>query len=305
MDIKRLLQQENIDIKVKELEKERPFVQLLFPDFQWQSIAAISAFLHHFQMITGGPGTGKTTTVAHFLCLLFKFNPSAKVMLAAPTGKAAVRLKESMQNIGQKLLNSGITVDETIVDKILKLTPTTIHQMLGFKRDSIYFKHNRSNPLDADVVIIDECSMIDIALFSKTLEAVSDHTQLILLGDRNQLSSVEAGSIFGDLCSSLKVKNTFSMDYLRIFQELNQNITVPIDATQENLNAINNHVVELTHSHRFNDQSGIGKLSKAILYGELDQAMLYFQDIDPFVHIIKEVDESVLLEFADRYKVIL
>ncbi len=127
----------------------------------WQLAAAVTGVLNNFTIITGGPGTGKTTTVAKILAILYAADPSVKVALAAPTGKAAARMAESLRN----------------TQLPLSLTPSTIHRLLRPKQDTPYFRHDRENPLNHDVVIVDECSMIDVALFCQTARCHwPDHT---------------------------------------------------------------------------------------------------------------------------------
>ncbi|MBS1563163.1 MAG: AAA family ATPase, partial [Bacteroidetes bacterium] len=139
----------------------------------WQLAAAITAVLNNFTIITGGPGTGKTTTVARVLAILYATEPALKVALAAPTGKAAARMAESLRT-------AKLPVEETILEKFRALEPATIHRLLRWKRDTPYFLHNSESPLRYDVVIIDECSMIDVALFAKLLDAIGPGTRLIL-----------------------------------------------------------------------------------------------------------------------------
>src|SRR5690606_22947762 len=168
----------------------------LSPDeaVDWQYVATIFGLFNNFTIVTCGPGTGITTTVSKILELLKTINPDIRIGLAAPTGKAAMRLSESLQGA----------------------QPTTIHRMLKTVYGSIHFKHNQQNPLKYDIVIIDEASMIDVALFAKLLDAIGTNTRLILLGDKDQLSSVEAGSLFRDLCQTQEKVNLISADKIEL-----------------------------------------------------------------------------------------
>ena len=230
----------------------------------WQVAAAISGILNNFTIITGGPGTGKTTTVAKILSILFTMHPELKVALAAPTGKAAARMAESLRN-------TKLAPDKKLVEKFQALTPSTIHRLLKWQSGTPYFRYNRDNPLHVDVVIVDECSMIDIALFAKLLEAIGPDTRLILLGDKDQLASVEAGSLFGDLCKSLSGLNLFTKDRLSFINAFIPDTKRHIASTHQSNgdpHPLFEHLVELRHSHRFTGFFGIGRFSKAIIAGD-------------------------------------
>lgn len=241
--------------RLQQLEEHADFIKQQFPSNNnsgpdWQLAAAITGILNNFTIITGGPGTGKTTTVAKILNILYEIDPAMKVVLAAPTGKAAARLAESLRNFKN--------------EKFQTLSPGTIHRLLKSKRDSPYFHHNASNPLTYDVVIVDECSMIDVALFAKLLDAIGPKTRLILLGDKDQLASVEAGSFFGDLCQAQGTLNVFNEQRINVINKFGANLT----QAHENINdrhPLFQHLVELRRSHRFSDDKGIGKFSKAII----------------------------------------
>lgn len=275
----------------------------LFPsdDLDWQFIAAISALQQQLTIITGGPGTGKTTTVAKILALLLTQNPKLKIALAAPTGKASARLAESLNN-------TQISVAEDIKTTFQQLQPTTIHRLLGSIRNSIYFKHNAQNPLPIDVLIVDECSMIDIALFAKMLDAVAPTTKVILLGDKNQLSSVEAGSLFGDLCSLFERNNTFSPTFLAQTKQHFSSLSNRFDALSlcpehEIAHPLTNHIVELQHSYRFKGQEDIGVLSKAIIQSDVAVVEKYIQDAtSEQIHIDSTYKEETLENFLQHFK---
>lgn len=230
----------------------------------WQVAAAISGILNNFTIITGGPGTGKTTTVAKILSILFTMHPELKVALAAPTGKAAARMAESLRN-------TKLAPDSKLAEKFQALEPSTIHRLLKWQSGTPYFRYNRDNPLHVDVVIVDECSMIDIALFAKLLEAIGPDTRLILLGDKDQLASVEAGSLFGDLCKSFSGLNLFTKDRLSFINGFIPVVKRQIASTRGSNgdpHPLFEHLVELRHSHRFTGFFGIGRFSKAIIAGD-------------------------------------
>ena len=186
-------------------------------EVDWQRLAAERALKQQFLIISGGPGTGKTTTITRILALLIEQYLSDKkdlnnelikstktggdvlsILLAAPTGKAAVRMLDAIHE-AQNTLELPIQIQT-----LMPTQASTIHKLLGSQHGRLSFKYNQSNPLKADIVIVDEASMIDIALMAKLVEAVPPHAKLILVGDKDQLSSVETGSVFADLCTGLK-----------------------------------------------------------------------------------------------------
>jgi exodeoxyribonuclease V alpha subunit len=165
-----------------------------------QRRAAEIAVRRHFSVIAGGPGTGKTTTVARLLALLeeqaaVSDGPALLVALAAPTGKAAARLAEAVHAEGRTL-----DVDEEVRARLLTFGASTVHRLLGRHPASANrFRHNRDNRLPHDVVIVDETSMMSLPLMARLLEAVREDARLVLLGDQEQLASVEAGAVLGDI----------------------------------------------------------------------------------------------------------
>lgn len=289
------------EISIKLLLKHKDQLNNLFPtsDFvkiDWQKIAAISAVLNQFTIITGGPGTGKTTTVAKLLSILFTINPNIKVALAAPTGKAATRMSESLKNAGQKFTD--------LQSRFENLQPLTIHRLLGVVKNDIYFKHNKENPLNYDLIIIDESSMIDISLFSKLLVAIKSKTKLILLGDKDQLASVEAGSLFGDLCVAQGVLNLFSQKSASIINEFmdkeKSKLTENHIAESEHL--LFEHIIELQHSYRFSDDGGIGKLSQSIINNKKEELKTFFDKSDKSVQVDFEYSTKIFENFIDGFR---
>lgn len=263
----------------------------------WQLAGAILGYLHNFTIITGGPGTGKTTTVAKILAILYRENPKLKVALTAPTGKAGIRMLESLKS-NKSVASYGIS------KQIETLNSSTIHRLLGYRRNSPYFKHNANNYLMYDVVIVDEASMIDVALFSKLLSAIDPTKRVILLGDKDQLASVEAGSLLGDLSVSQLPLNRMC----EITHE-NVNSFIPDQAAkisdQYKVNGdglLFEHIIELKKSHRFKSDSGIGKLSKAIIRSNETIVSSYFANIEDSVTIDQEYNESLFQKFVLGYK---
>lgn len=179
----------------------------------WQRVAAEHALGHRFLIISGGPGTGKTSTVVKILIvLLTAIRVDLHIALVAPTGKAAMRLQES---IGGSV--AGLSLSDSL-KKAIPCEASTIHRLLGVLRFSPFFRHNRKNPLPYDVVIVDEASMVDLAMMTKLVDALRPGCRFILLGDKNQLASVESGAVLGDLISSLP-ENTIELQRSYRFDE--------------------------------------------------------------------------------------
>jgi exodeoxyribonuclease V alpha subunit len=169
----------------------------------WQKVACAVAARSSFSIITGGPGTGKTYTVARLLALLFAMSPAPerlRISLAAPTGKAAARLKQSIDGALGDLADK---LDGALPLAALaaRMAPAgTLHSLLGARPDSRAVRHHAGNPLDIDVLIVDEASMIHLEMMAMLLDALPAQASVILLGDKDQLASVEAGAVMGDLC---------------------------------------------------------------------------------------------------------
>ncbi|HLR38206.1 MAG TPA: exodeoxyribonuclease V subunit alpha, partial [Chitinophagaceae bacterium] len=285
------------------LLNEKYIIKKLFPfakeeQIDWQLVAALSAVVNQFTIITGGPGTGKTTTVAKVLALLFGLFPDLKVALAAPTGKAATRMSESLKNAAESDPFAKMKIGESLS----QLEPSTMHRLLGYQRDNIYFKHNRDNPISYDLVIVDESSMLDVALFSKFLEAINPKTKVVLLGDKDQLASVEAGSLFGDLCSAVP-PNRFNEDRIAWMNQFMDGANkIKSSSDKDNHHLFSGHVIELKHSHRFSDDEGIGKLSKAIIHSQKEIIQGFFENTDARVLMDTQNDRSIFPNFVAGYK---
>jgi exodeoxyribonuclease V alpha subunit len=241
---------------------ERMFPRTARDQIDWQAVAAGVATLKRFCVITGGPGTGKTFTVAKILTLLLAQNPQAdlRILLATPTGKAAARLKESIRE-------SIVRLDCS--EAIKRRIPTevyTIHRLLKPIPNSPYFHHNCDNPLAAEVVVVDEASMVDLALMSKLVEATPAAARLILLGDRNQLASVEPGAVLGDICDRNRPQG-YSHALVRKIHALT---AIELPPAADNRQPLRDSIVELPKSYRFSAEGGIAQLSRAVTQGNRD-----------------------------------
>ena len=246
------------------IERLFPKGHLLPPD--WQRVAACASAVRKLLVISGGPGTGKTTTVIKILALLLEQalarGQGQSIALAAPTGKAAARLKESIVQSLQSLTCSA---------EIKSQIPTetfTIHRLLGTREGSPYFRFNADNPLMHDIVVVDESSMADLPLMSKLFQAVPLSSHIILLGDRDQLASVEAGAVLGDICDTGN-RHVHSQKFAAIVSESADEVIE--NTEQQSLMA--DSIVMLNRSYRFDSDSGIGAVSRAVRMGDAREAL--------------------------------
>lgn len=239
----------------------------------WQRLACVMALQRRFAIITGGPGTGKTTTVVKLLALLQHGAGGAlNIKLAAPTGKAAVRLTESISGALTQLPAERARAIPTEV--------TTLHRLLGAVPNRRSFRHNRDNPLQLDVLVVDEASMVDLEMMAALLDALPEQAQLVLLGDKDQLSSVEAGSVLGDLCRGAELGG-YRDDTVALLQAFS---AVALDEWRGEGSVLNQATVMLRKSHRFDAHSGIGQLAAAVNRGDTGAVELFAQypDIELF-----------------------
>ncbi|NKQ09593.1 exodeoxyribonuclease V subunit alpha [Pseudomonas sp. SST3] len=232
----------------------------------WQRLAAAQAVRRRLTVISGGPGTGKTTTVVRLLAALLE-QPGGErlaIGLAAPTGKAAARMAEAIRNAKADLPASE-AVKEALPDDA-----RTLHRLLGSRGDSPKVRHDAANPLPLDVLVVDEASMVDLALMAKLVAALPPKARLILLGDKDQLAAVEAGAVFAELCEGRGFDEQAASDLQRITGQ-----SVPVDRPRSRLG---DAVVLLTHSHRFAGDSGIGELARRINGGDAKGTVTLLQE---------------------------
>jgi exodeoxyribonuclease V alpha subunit len=228
----------------------------------WQKLAAAQAVLHQFTVISGGPGTGKTTTVVKVLSLLLAQDPTMKIRLAAPTGKAAARMVESIRGARKNLQL------DPLVSRAMPDEASTIHRLLGQRGGNgrRLFRHNNSNPLHMDCLVIDEASMIDLSLMRALLDALPLSTRLILLGDRDQLASVDAGNVLGDITGH-GTELAYSEGSVAALASLCgvEQSSLPVNAQ---LPEVAGAIALLRTSYRFTQNSGIGQLARLVNTGD-------------------------------------
>lgn len=237
----------------------------------WQKLACALATRSPFSIVTGGPGTGKTTTVVRLLALLQAPAVGAgqplRIRLAAPTGKAAARLTESISQQVQSL-----KVAEAVREKIPSEV-TTVHRLLGSRPGTRHFRHHAGNRLPLDVLVVDEASMIDLEMMANLLDALPTHARLVLLGDKDQLASVEAGAVLGDLCRDAEA-GWYSPQTRRWLESVSGESLQGsgLHEDTDGTHPLAQQVVMLRHSRRFGEGSGIGQLARRVNRQRPDEA---------------------------------
>ncbi|EJM94633.1 exodeoxyribonuclease V, alpha subunit [Pseudomonas sp. GM74] len=237
----------------------------------WQKLACALATRSAFSIVTGGPGTGKTTTVVRLLALLqapaVEVGIPLRIRLAAPTGKAAARLTES---ISQQVRTLKVTED---VREKIPSDVTTVHRLLGSRPGTRHFRHHAGNRLPLDVLVVDEASMIDLEMMANLLDALPAHARLVLLGDKDQLASVEAGAVLGDLCRDAEAG--WYSPQTRQWLESVSGENLQASGLQEDARGTHplaQQVVMLRHSRRFGEGSGIGQLARWVNQQQPEEA---------------------------------
>jgi exodeoxyribonuclease V alpha subunit len=250
-------------------------------DLDWQKMACAVALRARLSVITGGPGTGKTYTAARLLALLLALHDTGnplRVALAAPTGKAAARLKQSIDKALQDL---PVPVDAGLDLKALveRMGPArTLHALLGARPDSRQFRHHAAHPLDVDVLIVDEASMVHLEMMDALLQALPPHARLVLLGDKDQLASVEAGAVLGDLCRDA-AQGHYSAETVQFVQAVaGQTLGAAYLAAGTSAPPLAQQTVMLRESRRFGGP--IGQLALAVNGGDAPAAMAALQSAD-------------------------
>ena len=240
----------------------------LFParptGLDWQKMACAVALRGRLAIITGGPGTGKTYTVARLLALLFASTPqpeTLRVALAAPTGKAAARLKQSIDQAIAGLEIPGLALADLVARTG---AARTLHSLLGARPDTRRLRHDAAHPLDVDVLIVDEASMIHLEMMDNLLAALPTQARLILLGDKDQLASVEAGAVLGDLCRDAQAGHYTAATCTYLASVAGE--TMPMDYVDPLGSPLSQQTVMLRESRRFGGP--IGLLAQAVNRGD-------------------------------------
>ena len=224
----------------------------------WQRVAAALAVLRPLCVISGGPGTGKTRTVTAILALLIEQaqGKAPRIALAAPTGKAAARLSESARRACAELPLAPE------VAAVLPMEASTLHRLLGFRPGRSTPRHHREDPLHVDVLVVDEASMIDLPLMARLLAALPQDARLLLLGDKDQLASVESGMVLGDICGQGRPLG-YSAPLCEALAA-----TAGVRLPPREMPAIADQLAVLRRSYRFGPESGIGAAARAVNGGD-------------------------------------
>ncbi|MDA7418383.1 exodeoxyribonuclease V subunit alpha [Xenophilus arseniciresistens] len=294
-EVRQAIAQRLAPAPVATAQRIRPVLDALFGGAaeagreDWQKMACALALRQRFAIVTGGPGTGKTTTVVRLLALLQSLaqgdeargdaGGALRIQLAAPTGKAAARLSDSIRGALDRLpwerLPHGAAVRAQVPDQA-----STLHRLLGSRPDSRRLRHHAGHPLALDVLVVDEASMVDLEMMHALLQALPPHARLVLLGDKDQLASVEAGAVLGELCRRAEAGH-YDADTVQWLQASSgQQPPAPLcDATQGQ--PLDQAVAMLRVSHRFHAGSGIGQLARAVNEGRAaDARALLNQGLD-------------------------
>ena len=233
----------------------------------WQKIATALAMLRKLAIVSGGPGTGKTTTVVNVLACLLAQDPACRIALAAPTGKAAMRMRDAIRARSSHLPPE--------IAARLPHEASTIHRLLGVMPGSDAFRHHAGHRLAIDVLVVDEASMLDLALATRLLEAVPDHARVILLGDKAQLAAVEAGAVFSEICADPSLSGKVR-ERVAALAGIASELVAPASPTETT--PLGDSVVWFSDNYRFASDSGIGRLAALVNAGDSVQGLTWLRE---------------------------
>ena len=280
--------QQMVDSHSFDNEQAKKIIQILFPkqasisnEIDWQKIAVANALIHPMSIIAGGPGTGKTFTVTKLLLALQYLAPTPlRMALLAPTGKAAQRLNESIQK-AKRVLSENPHIDAQYLATIPE-NANTVHRLLGVIPQSHDFRYGSDNHLPFDVILVDEVSMVDLALMTRLLRAVETQCRIIFLGDSDQLASVSVGSILADLMPEAKRQaNVYSQRCVVQLSDLTD-----VDFELSEANGYYDYLTVLQKSYRFDGSGEIGNLAKKVISGDAKISWQYLSQAKKQIALI-------------------
>lgn len=247
----------------------------------WQLAAVVAGATRPLTVLCGGPGTGKTTTVAKLMSVLLHDEPTLRVAIAAPTGKAAARL-------GEALAERGAERPE-LAEPLRDLEPRTLHRLLGYLPLDDAFRFGRDQQLPYDLVVVDEVSMVDPAIFAVLCDALPDNARLVLVGDKDQLAAVAAGQVLGDLTHAARPERGLGAELAAFVREA----TGMEVAAQEDAAPIASATVSLWKNHRFGKQPGIGAFAQALMQRQPEQALTALQAGHDDLALLHDHDDAL------------
>jgi exodeoxyribonuclease V alpha subunit len=278
-------------------------------EINWQRVACANTVRNRFSVVTGGPGTGKTYTVVRLLTALQHQTltlglPPLRVSLAAPTGKAAARLTESIDSELEQLKNNPQLATLLPALDAIEAEGKTLHRLLGVKPNSRAFKHHTENPLRTDVVVVDEASMIDIEMMTALLKATPKHARLVLIGDKDQLASVEAGAVLGNLCAGAD-EGRYHSDTAQWLQQVADTPALPAELIDDNGEERLQHVVKFRKSYRFKGSiadlaNAINRQDNAATQREIEKAKNAEGDHPVSVYEVDSLDDPAFVSLVKR-----
>ncbi len=287
-------QQTKITLANSQTKRIKGLMDEYFPtvkvaEIDWQKVSAANVIFSNFHTIIGGPGTGKTYTVTRILALLANLSEQPPLIkLAAPTGKAAQRLAESIRE-AKAAMNLDMFVSDAIPDEA-----QTIHRLLGVIPNSNHFRHNKQNPIEADVLLVDEVSMVDLPMMARLFRAIKPTTRLILLGDADQLPSVAAGSVLTDIVN--KPHPGYSPERCHDLKSVGIQLPPAADRGLD-------RITQLTESRRFEGDSGIGTLALQVIDGDAQASLNTFDHYDDLAwHPASENQQKIKIWVNQYYR---